>query len=160
PTPGNRSGTSASRRVIPAPRAASSATPGRSHRGRHAPPSACSGPRARSEAGDQRVADRIWRELGEGYPRYLGSSLMARAELLLSEGDPQGALSLYEAAIAELSDPHVVAVARLGSAACLERLGDLDGALAAIEYGDLPADVLHARRQGLRTRSAMSNGDL
>ncbi len=116
--------------------------------------------RARSEAGDLRAAERIWRELGEGYRRYAGSALLARAELLLGENDPQGALALYEQAVDSLTDPHLLAVARLGSAACLERLGDLDGALAAIEYGDLPSDVLQARRQGLRTRSALSNGDL
>lgn len=116
--------------------------------------------RSRYEAGDVRAADRTWRELAEAYPDRRGFALLARAELRLAEGDAEAALSLYEQATEALVDPHQLAVAHLGVSACLERLGDLDGALAAIEIGDLPADVLEVRRQSLRTRSALSNGAL
>jgi len=116
--------------------------------------------RARGEAGDTKVADRLWQDLAAGYPDHRGAALLGRAEIALGDGNPEAALSLYEDASSSLSDNDLLPVAHLGISACLERLGDLDGALAAIEAGDLPADVFASRRQSLRTRSAASNGNL
>lgn len=116
--------------------------------------------RARADAGDTATADQLWRDVADSYHDERGTALLSRAEIALGDGNAEAALSLYEEANRTVTEPRLRSVAHLGISACLERLGDLDGALAAIGTGDLPADVLASRRQSLRTRSELSNGNL
>lgn len=111
--------------------------------------------RARTEAGDLQSADRLWVEVAAVAPALRGQALLARAEIHLGDGDAEAALGLYEEASRTLHDWDQLTVARLGMVTCLERLGDLEGALATIDVVDLPSDVIEARRAGLRARQSL-----
>lgn len=111
--------------------------------------------RARTDAGDLESADRLWMEVATANPDMRGHALLARAEIHLADGDAEAALGLYEEASRTLHDWDQLTVARLGMVTCLERLGDLEGALATIDGVDLPADVIEARRAGLRARQSL-----
>ena len=51
-------------------------------------------------------------------------------------------------------DPQLAAVAQLGAAACLERFGALDEALAAVDAADLPDALRSSRDRTLRERTS------
>lgn len=116
--------------------------------------------RARSVVGDPVATERAWLTLEREVPERRARGLMARAEQRLASGDAEGALTLYEDAVRTALDPDMAAVARLGAATCLERMGDLDQAIVAIDGAELPDGVLRTRRHGMQVRSAMSNGEL
>jgi len=116
--------------------------------------------RARAEGGQILAAERIWKRVERDYVERSATALLARAELRLAEGDADGALALYQRAEKAAVDLNVASVARLGAATCLERMGDLDQALAAIDSLDLPDELLEARRQGILARHAKSAGAL
>lgn len=111
--------------------------------------------RARREAGDLEGAERTWKLLGQRYPQRRGTSLVSRGSIRLVSGDVSGALRLYDQAERITEDPWVAEVARLGAATCLERLGNLDEAIAVIDSLDLPEGVAEARREGIRARAAV-----
>jgi len=111
--------------------------------------------RARTDAGDLQSADRLWVEVGGVDVSLRGQALLSRAEIHLADGDAEAALGLYEEATRTLHDWDQLTVARLGMVTCLERLGDLEGALATIDGVDLPPDVIEARRAGLRARQSL-----
>jgi TolA-binding protein len=116
--------------------------------------------RSRAEGGQTMAADRIWQRVEQEYPERSATALLARGEMRLAEGDVEGALDLYQRAEKAAADGDVAVVARLGAATCLERMGDLDQALVAIDSLDLPDELLEARRQGILARHAKSAGAL
>jgi tetratricopeptide (TPR) repeat protein len=101
--------------------------------------------RAYQDAGEVALARQLWVEVANQWPEKEGISSLARGELLLAEGDAQGALGRYEEAVQLATNRHERAVAKLGVATCLERLGDLEQAIAAIDTSDLPAPVRERR---------------
>ncbi len=114
---------------------------------------------ARAESGDREAADRVWQRLQREYPEQAQRALLARADMWLAADLPERAVSLYERVAKESQDPSELAVARLGVATCLERLGDLEGALAEFDGGldGVPEGVVERRAEGLRAR-ILSNG--
>lgn len=114
--------------------------------------------RARTEIGDVHMALKLWRRLEREHPEHRDAGLVARAQIALAQGEAADALGLFDEAARLSENPELVTVARLGVATCLERMGDLDEALAAMDSLDLPEDVLEARKEGLRVRHAMSVG--
>ena len=80
-----------------------------------------------------------------------------RDEALLNavRGRTEEALALYESAVDHAFDPDVAAVGRLGSATCLERLGDLAQALAELDEAELPPEVFSSRSEGLKARGSI-----
>jgi tetratricopeptide (TPR) repeat protein len=108
--------------------------------------------RLHASHGRAATARSLFMRLADRHPEQAGHAAVGRAELLLREGDAHGALSLYEEAETLTNDVVLQAHARLGAATCLERLGNLDEALAAIDMADLPGDVLDARREGILSR--------
>lgn len=110
--------------------------------------------RTHAEAGHHKLADRLWQRLSDRYPDEQARSLIGRAELVLARGHAQDALALYERAIPHASSPAVRQAARLGAATCLERLGNLDEALAEIDGAYLPGSSHERRRQGMESRRA------
>ena len=109
---------------------------------------------ALAESGRMKESLRSWRRIGEKYPDQKGKSAIAMAQIRLSQGDAQGALSLYEDAIPLASSAADAELARLGATTCLETLGNLDQALAEFDQRDLPHDVREARQDGIRARMA------
>lgn len=107
--------------------------------------------RALEEAGDIERALGVWDQLGRTYPELSGRAQLGRAALHLIRDDEAAALAAYRDAL-ESDDESVHAVARLGSATCLERLGNLDEALAELDAADLPEDVRDARAGTIRAR--------
>lgn len=110
--------------------------------------------RTHAEAGHLRIASKLWSRLAKRYPEERAHSLVGQARLSLLAGDAQEALNLYERAIPHANDPALRRVARLGAATCLERLGNLDEALAEIDGAFLPDTVADRRRQGMQSRRA------
>jgi len=84
-----------------------------------------------------------WGQLAEAHPVQRARADVGRAQIRLAQGDEQRALALFERA--EVGPEDIAALSRLGAATCLERLGDLDEALAALDAADLPAEVLERR---------------
>ena len=107
--------------------------------------------RALEEAGQIDEALEVWDQLGRTYPSLHGRAQLGRAALHLIQDDEAAALAAYRDAL-ESDDVTVHAVARLGSATCLERLGNLDEALAELDAADLPEDVRDARADTIRAR--------
>ena len=107
---------------------------------------------ALDESGDRAAADAVWDLVAAAWPAHRSRAELGRAESCLAAGDVQGALGRYRAAVHHAEDPQLAAVAQLGVATCLERLGDLDEAMAAIDAADLPEDVRASRSRSLSTR--------
>ncbi len=103
------------------------------------------------EAGEITAALDALESLEIGYPSARGRAQLSRGVLLLAQDDEAAALAAYRDAL-EGDDPSVHAAARLGSATCLERLGNLDEALAELDAADLPEDVFDARAGSIRAR--------
>lgn len=104
------------------------------------------------EAGDRKGADAAWDRVADRWPERRSRAELGRAEARLASGDVESALEQYRAALKHAEDPQLAAVANLGAATCLERLGDLDQALAAIDAADLPDDVRASRARALSDR--------
>jgi len=116
--------------------------------------------RALAEGGQLAGARALWVGLTESSPEHEGTARLALAELALTEGDAQEALALYEEAEFQVHDPAQQALARLGAATCLERLGNLDEALAELDQIELPDSVRHTRIEALRARRSVGGGAL
>lgn len=109
--------------------------------------------RAYGTAGAFEQAAVSWLRLAEAYPERRADALLGRAELLLAAGKPTDALDLYQRAEAlSDDDPAAAALARLGRATCLERLGDLDAAIASMDLVDLSDEARARRVEGMRVR--------
>jgi tetratricopeptide (TPR) repeat protein len=111
--------------------------------------------RASAAGGDSAGADQSWRRLGRLHPDWQARADLGRADVALGDGRAEGALDLYERAAAGAVDPDIAAVARLGVATCLERLGQLDRALAALDAANLPPKVRERREQSIQERAAL-----
>lgn len=111
--------------------------------------------RSAAIAGDLDLSARLWRRMGQTHPEDLGLSELGLANVALSNGDVEGALKYYESASNHAFDSDVASVASLGAATCLERLGNLDEALAELDAADLP-DAVHASRAArIKAREAI-----
>lgn len=106
---------------------------------------------AYAEAGQTDQALAALETLELGHADWRGRAQLGRAALHLAHDDEAAALAAYRDAL-ETDDATVHAVARLGSATCLERLGNLDEALAELDAADLPDDVRDARAGSMRAR--------
>lgn len=109
----------------------------------------------RVQNGDLVRAARLWARLASeaSDPMWRDRANLGAGELALARGAPQDALQAFQDASYAAHEPTARA-ARLGLAACYERLGELDGALAQIDHADLPTDVRERRRQALIQRQA------
>jgi tetratricopeptide (TPR) repeat protein len=106
-----------------------------------------------ADAGNTDEAIAVWGDVSTRFPEERARSELGQAECALSGGKVQDALGLYQAAAEHSADTQLAAVAQLGAATCLERLGNLDEALAALDGADLPADVKQSRRASLSEHS-------
>lgn len=109
--------------------------------------------RTLAHARRDKQADALLRRVGRDHPELAGHAELERANLKLRRGRIEQALTRFEAAIASTYDPDVLSVARLGRTTCLERLGDLDSALAELEeIDDLDDSVRGQREASMRSR--------
>ena len=106
--------------------------------------------RATLEAGKHHRSLVLFERAIQRYPEHRVQGLLGVAEASWASA----ALASYEEAERSSTDPVYGAYASLGAAACLERLGNLDGALAELDLAELPEDVLTHRRQALIERQA------
>ena len=109
-----------------------------------------------ADLGQGDAADSAFAQLGHAHPEHRGHAWLARARLAQARGDIHEALKHYDVALENAQQPEVAAVARLGAAACLERLGELDEALVMLDAPALPREVREVRADGLRRRSEAS----
>lgn len=105
--------------------------------------------------GDPEVAQGLFRQIANDWPAWRARAQVGRAQILLRNGQVLEALSLFEEASEHTFDANLLTVATLGAATCLERLGNLDEALAELDEADLPHEVRDARTRGMRARSAL-----
>ncbi|MCA9489837.1 MAG: tetratricopeptide repeat protein [Myxococcales bacterium] len=105
-----------------------------------------------AHAGDLVLADRMWRRLGKGHPERTALAELGRADVALRQGRIQDALTAYVRASDHTFDPDVAAAAKFGSSICLERLGDLEEALADLDEAELPSTVFEERAEKMRDR--------
>jgi len=103
------------------------------------------------EAGRVQKATRLWVEVVQADERWRARGNLARAGLMLAQGRPTQALPLYEDVV-RVGDDDERAAGRLGASVCLERLGNLDEALAEIDAAELPDGVRATRANSLRAR--------
>jgi tetratricopeptide (TPR) repeat protein len=100
-----------------------------------------------------KAAEALFRRVSRDVPALTGEAELGRAELRLREGKVEQALGLFERAAQHTFDPDLASVARLGRTVCLERLGDLESALAELEQDDmLPEEIAEERAGQLRSR--------
>lgn len=102
--------------------------------------------------GNTAQARRLYRDLLEAAPAWADRANLGLGEVALHEGKPSAALRPFQKAI-RTGAPEVAAAARLGLAACYERLGELEGALAQLDQADLPENVRKRREEALRKRA-------
>lgn len=93
-----------------------------------------------------------WRSLMQRHPDHAGRANLGLGQIALASGRTTAALPPFQAA-SKASDQDVAKAARLGLAACYERLGELDGALAELDLSSLPYSVRERRKAGLRERA-------
>ncbi len=108
--------------------------------------------RSKGDSGQLAEAGALWDRIAAEWPARACEASLARGELSLAGDDAQAALKSFEAAAKLAKSADQLALARLGSATCLERLGDLEGALAEIDGADLPGDIVRTRTESLRAR--------
>ncbi len=107
---------------------------------------------AASAAGNLEQAERLWRRLGQLHPDRYAVAELGRADVALRRGRIEAALTAYDNANEHTFDPDLAAAAKFGSSICLERLGDLEEALANLDEAELPPGVLEQRTSKMRAR--------
>jgi tetratricopeptide (TPR) repeat protein len=116
--------------------------------------------RARFESGQMSKAEKLYLRVGRKYPSLNAEAEIGLAELLLSVGKARAALKHFEQAALHAEGAPLQALAQFGMATCLERMGNLDEALAEMDEIDLPERVLDERRDGIRAHQAAEYGGL
>lgn len=106
-------------------------------------------------AGQHQAAQALWKQVKADAPDLSGRADLGIGELSLSSGRPSAALAPFQRA-SRSPDEGVANAARLGLATCYERLGELDGALAAIDQADLPDPVRERRKNALIERQSVA----
>jgi tetratricopeptide (TPR) repeat protein len=106
-----------------------------------------------ADAGRTRPADLVYRRVIRDHPAWRGHAHLGRARLLMAQGRMPKALAQFEAALDHTYDPAIGRAARWGRLVCLERLGDLDAALDALDAAEgLPEALRQQRAEVLRAR--------
>jgi len=108
--------------------------------------------RAATEAGRPEIAEALWERIAQEYPSHRGVARLAQGRSALAVDDPQRALLLFDEAVHAAASPDQVAAARLGVSTALERLGNLDEAIAELDAALLPDPVRGSRLDSLRAR--------
>jgi tetratricopeptide (TPR) repeat protein len=108
---------------------------------------------AHTEAGNNKKALATWEQLGDVFPESVALAHIGQGRIYLAKGDTETALTVFDDALETAADQRQASVARLGIATCLERLGNLDGALAELDQAELPGRVRTARRDAMRARA-------
>lgn len=107
---------------------------------------------AAAESGNLEQAERLWRRLGQLHPDRYAVAELGRADLALRRGRIEAALTSYSNVDDHTFDPDLAAAAKFGSSICLERLGDLEEALATLDDAELPQGVFEERTSKMRER--------
>lgn len=115
--------------------------------------------RLAADAGESELAAPLWVRLIAEHPEQRATARLAQGREALASGDAQQAHKHFQEALAEGSEvgPDVRAAAQLGLATALERLGDLEEAIAEIDSADLPTEVRDSRLDALRTRQRVQD---
>ena len=105
-----------------------------------------------ADAGKIHRASKQWEALLRAHPERRVEANLARARLALADGRTADALPLFDDVVRHGSASEQAA-GRLGASICLERLGDLDEALAAMDQASLPDTVRESREHVLKQRA-------
>lgn len=108
--------------------------------------------RAALDADKESTSAEIWALLAESYPSHLSVARLAQARIALVHNDAHRAHGRFSEAFEAARTPDQRAAARLGIATSLERLGNLDEAIAELDQLDLPGGVRDRRLDSLKVR--------
>lgn len=111
----------------------------------------------RADRDEFQRARKLWLRLRRAHPDYAGRANLGLGELALAQGHPAQALAPFRKASTS-AVPHMAKAARLGLATCYERLGELDGAMAELDFTDLPEHVRTRRQTALQQRREVQAG--
>jgi tetratricopeptide (TPR) repeat protein len=95
----------------------------------------------------------IWLTLTERFPSHRSAAYVALGQYSLGREFAGVALSWFEHAVDHAKTEDGRGLAKMGVAICLERLGNLDEAIAELDSADFPEDVREVRRRKMRERS-------
>lgn len=104
-------------------------------------------------ASNSRKASSIWMNLAETDSTHRSEAYVALGQWHLSQGRSEQALTWFERSVETASTDDQRGLAKIGVAICLERLGNLDEAIAELDAADFPEDVRHVRRRKMLERS-------
>ena len=116
--------------------------------------------RSREKSQHSAKAEKLYLRLGKKYRSYQAQADIGLAELLLSDGKARAAKKYFDRAARRATTDDLVALAQFGVATCLERMGNLDQALAEMDELDLPSRVLDERRDGIRAHQKSEFGGM
>lgn len=116
--------------------------------------------RAREAASQLVKAEKVYERLGKRYKVLGAQADIGLAELLLAAGKARSAKRHFERAARRAKTDDLKALAQFGMATCLERMGDLEEALAEMDALDLPTRMLDQRRDGIRAHQASEIGGM
>lgn len=108
--------------------------------------------RAQCQAGQSQACIATWQQVGEQFPQHQAMAWVHEAEQHLAGGLAERSLALFQAASSVSTDPNLAAAAKLGVTASLERLGNLEGAIAELDSADLSGRAYEARLDAMRYR--------
>jgi tetratricopeptide (TPR) repeat protein len=107
-----------------------------------------------SEAGQLKRATVLWDRVAKDSVTHRAAALIASGQQSLRQGNAEDALGRFGDAVdAALMDDDR-GLAKLGLAICLERLGNLEGAIAEMDGADLPSELRDVRVQAMQERKA------
>ena len=104
-------------------------------------------------ASNSRKASKIWMQIAEDYSSHRTEAYVALGQWHLSQGRSEQAFTWFERSVETAVTDDQRGLAKIGVAICLERLGNLDEAIAELDEADFPEDVRHVRRRKMMERS-------
>ena len=116
--------------------------------------------RAREAASQLSKAEKLYERLAKRYKGLGAQADIGLAELLLASGKARSAKRYFERAARRAKTDDLSALAQFGIATCLERMGNLEEALAEMDELDLPPKMLDERRDGIRAHQASEVGGM
>ena len=104
-------------------------------------------------ASNSREATLIWTKIADNYSAHRSQAYVALGQWHLGVGRSEQALTWFERSVETALTEDQRGLAKIGVAICLERLGNLDEAIAELDEADFPEDVRHVRRRKMLERS-------
>ena len=98
-------------------------------------------------------AMQIWLRVTKEYSHHASQAFVALGQMSLRQNQAEQALSWFDNAVDHAKNEDQRGLAKMGVSISLERLGNLDEAIAELVAADMPEDVRDVRRRKMKERS-------